>query len=94
MKKFLLIGCIILAALALWYGLKENKKNLSNENSNTTFQNNNNYSNNSWKTLIPDTCLKFNDGCNTCVRSNLNEKGACTKINCAVYQKPYCLDSE
>jgi len=50
------------------------------------------YDHNSWKTMIPDSCLSFNDGCNNCRRSSPDIMAACTRKACAEYQKPVCLD--
>jgi hypothetical protein len=48
------------------------------------------YDANSWKTIIPETCQKFSDGCNTCQRS---DKGVrCTMMACQEYKEPKCLD--
>jgi len=52
------------------------------------------YTQDSWKTMIPDTCLSFTDGCNTCSRSEGSDVAACTKMFCQQYSKPECLDSE
>jgi len=50
------------------------------------------YDHNSWKTMIPDSCLSFSDGCNNCRRSLPGSMAACTRKACSVYQKPVCLD--
>jgi uncharacterized protein YceK len=51
------------------------------------------YNTNSWKTMIPDSCLSFFDGCNNCRRSAAGEVAACTRKACFKYQKPRCLDN-
>jgi hypothetical protein len=56
----------------------------------TTYQQ---YDKDSWKKIIPETCKKFNDGCNECTRINKDSAG-CTKIGCSKYGKPYCLDTK
>ncbi len=53
---------------------------------------NNKYNTESWKSLIPNSCLKFNDGCNECIRDNEKDTPGCTKKFCEIYQKPFCLD--
>lgn len=51
-----------------------------------------NYDMSSWKTMIPDSCLSYFDGCNNCRRSAAGEMAACTRKACVKYQKPRCLD--
>lgn len=51
------------------------------------------YDENSWKTMIPDSCLSYFDGCNNCRRSKPGEVTACTRKACFKYQKPRCLDN-
>jgi hypothetical protein len=50
------------------------------------------YNHDSWKTMIPDSCLTFFDGCNNCRRSAAGEVAACTRMACIKYKKPRCLD--
>lgn len=50
------------------------------------------YDQNSWKTMIPDSCLSFFDGCNNCRRSSSSAVAACTRKACIKYEKPVCLD--
>jgi hypothetical protein len=52
------------------------------------------YDANSWKTMIPDTCLHYFDGCNICRRSAAGEVAACTRKACYQYRKPECLDAK
>lgn len=52
------------------------------------------YDANSWKTLIPESCLSYFDGCNTCRRSAAGEMAACTRKACMEYRKPECLDDK
>jgi len=52
------------------------------------------YDSESWKTIIPDSCNSFFDGCNTCTRSEGSDLVACTKKGCFGYQEPRCLDDE
>jgi len=47
----------------------------------------------SWKTIIGDECRSFFDGCNNCFRES-GEMAACTRMACAVYQQPRCLDDD
>lgn len=51
------------------------------------------YDENSWRTIIDDSCMSFFDGCNTCYR-NADDGliAACTEMFCNEYQKPECLD--
>lgn len=51
------------------------------------------YNEDSWKTLIPENCQSFSDGCNTCTRA-LGGEPACTKMFCETYAEPKCLDNE
>jgi len=50
------------------------------------------YDENSWKTMIPASCLSYFDGCNNCRRSTAGEMAACTRKACVKYQQPACLD--
>ena len=50
------------------------------------------YDQNSWKTMLPDTCQSFFDGCNNCRRSPGSSVIACTRKYCDKYAKPVCLD--
>jgi len=50
------------------------------------------YNADSWKTIIPDTCTSYFDGCNNCFRTTGIEVSACTKKACSEYRKPVCLD--
>jgi len=46
----------------------------------------------SWKTMIPDSCLHFSDGCNGCFRNQPGGQVGCTLMACNFYSKPYCKD--
>lgn len=50
------------------------------------------YDRNSWKTMIPDNCKSFFDGCNHCRRSDDSDMAMCTKKMCMEYQRPKCFD--
>ena len=50
------------------------------------------YDQNSWQELIPEDCVAFFDGCNTCRRSPGTGVAACTRKACAAYTRPYCMD--
>jgi len=50
------------------------------------------YDQDSWKTMIPDSCESFFDGCNNCQRSPGSEVAACTRMACEIYTKPFCRD--
>lgn len=52
------------------------------------------YDMNSWKQLIGADCKAYFDGCNNCVGSGDGRVAACTRMACAVYQSPRCLDDE
>lgn len=52
------------------------------------------YTSESWKTIVPDTCQTFTDGCNTCNRAEGSDVIACTKKACMEYERPTCLDAE
>jgi hypothetical protein len=47
----------------------------------------------SWKTMIPQSCQSFFDGCNNCMRTADGEV-ACTRMFCEKYDTPKCLDGE
>jgi len=48
------------------------------------------YDSESWRTLIPETCDYFFDGCNTCQRTEVGLK--CTLKACSEYGEPKCLE--
>jgi membrane-bound inhibitor of C-type lysozyme len=50
------------------------------------------YNQESWKTMIADSCTSFFDGCNNCNRMEGGSMAACTEKFCAAYQKPECLE--
>ncbi len=52
------------------------------------------YDQNSWETMIADSCMSYFDGCNNCRRNADNEFAACTKKFCQEYEEPRCLDAE
>lgn len=58
----------------------------ANDNTETT------YNQDSWQTMIDDSCISFFDGCNNCQRNTENNLAACTKKFCQTYEKPECLD--
>lgn len=45
------------------------------------------------KTLIPETCQSFFDGCNNCTRM-ADWEAACTRMACEQYEAPRCTDDE
>lgn len=47
----------------------------------------------SWKTVIPESCQSFFDGCNQCTKTADGE-AACTEMYCEKYDTPKCLDDE
>jgi len=50
---------------------------------------------NSWRDIIAHDCQAFFDGCNNCRRGSADSTvAACTRMACAEYQKPRCLDEE
>ncbi len=51
------------------------------------------YDQNSWETMIPESCASFFDGCNNCNRTP-GSAAACTRMFCEQYQEPKCLDDE
>ena len=51
------------------------------------------YDANSWQSVIADDCRAFFDGCNNC-RREPGKIAACTRMACAVYQQPRCLDTQ
>ena len=50
------------------------------------------YSADSWRELIGDSCRHFYDGCNTCTRAPDAAQAACTRKACLRYEAPHCLD--
>ncbi len=50
------------------------------------------YNSESWKSIIPETCTSYFDGCNNCSRTAGIEVSACTKKACQQYQRPTCLE--
>ncbi|HEY7774250.1 MAG TPA: MliC family protein [Marinagarivorans sp.] len=50
------------------------------------------YDQNSWREIIPESCLHFTDGCNQCTRSAEGGVAACTRKACFKYEMPRCLD--
>ncbi len=52
------------------------------------------YDENSWKTMIPSSCVSFFDGCNNCTRMEGSTEAACTRMFCETYQKPECRDTK
>lgn len=52
------------------------------------------YDSESWKTMIPESCSSYFDGCNNCNKAPGSEMGACTRKFCEEYQEPRCLDEE
>lgn len=52
------------------------------------------YDANSWESMIPETCISYFDGCNTCHRDLETGLAGCTKKACQQYEMPACLDDE
>jgi len=50
------------------------------------------YTQESWREMIPEDCMAYFDGCNTCRRNPQNGIAACTRKACFAYAKPYCMD--
>lgn len=69
----------------IWIQLGDNKSNL-NLNQDQV------YNSESWKEIIPDTCMRFYDGCNECFRQEGSNLVSCTEIGCETYSRPKCLD--
>lgn len=88
---------LVLSACTLSIPKKDQDQN-NNQNTNQVVNTNNSaepeYDQNSWQTIIPANCLRFNDGCNDCFRSEAGAVAGCTKKACAVYQKPSCTDTD
>lgn len=78
MKKIIVFVIIIIIVLGVAFIVNQNKS----------------YDEDSWRQIIPDSCLKFNDGCNECFREKPgDQKLTCTLKYCGgEYQKPVCLD--
>ncbi len=82
MKKLLTLGVLALSVFTLFSCTQ--KEELKEPD--YTFE--------SYKTMIPETCKSFFDGCNNCFRTEGSESVGCTKMFCQKYEKPKCLDSE
>jgi len=52
------------------------------------YEGNERYNESSWELILPDTCQRYFDGCNTCQKDS-----GCTELWCDVYEAPRCLDS-
>lgn len=52
------------------------------------------YNQDSWRSMIPESCAHFFDGCNKCSREPGADVAACTRMACVKYQKPQCLDDQ
>lgn len=52
------------------------------------------FDSNSWRTLIPENCQTYFDGCNNCTRDPQSGETVCTRDICEVYEEPRCLDGE
>lgn len=98
LKILLLCSSIFILSACTLPAFKKTPVQNNNQNTNEVVNTNdpadNEYNQDSWQSLIAKNCLSFNDGCNECFRSEAGASAACTKKACAVYQKPYCLDSE
>ena len=93
-KILLLFSSILILSACTLPAFKKIPVQNTNQVVNTNDSTNNEYNQDSWQSLIAKNCLSFNDGCNDCFRSEAGAVAGCTKKACAVYQKPYCLDSE
>ncbi len=93
---FVIAFAFLLSACTLPWSKNELNSNTNQPNINQVNNNENAsaYDADSWKTLIPENCLRFNDGCNDCFRSEAGATAGCTKKACAVYQKPSCTDTD
>ncbi|MDD3262816.1 MAG: hypothetical protein PHR61_03135 [Candidatus Absconditabacteria bacterium] len=78
MKKLILIALLFTSFILV--GCTQNPQEIS-------------YDQDSRKTMIPETCKSFFDGCNNCSRMNDGENIACTKMFCETYEEPKCLDT-
>lgn len=52
------------------------------------------YGPDSWKSIIPESCAHFFDGCNTCTRAPDAKMAVCTRKACMAYKEPKCLDEK
>jgi hypothetical protein len=92
---FIIVFAFSLSACTLPWSKNELNSNTNQPNINQVNNNENTsaYDSDSWKTLIAENCLRFNDGCNDCFRNETGATPGCTKKACAVYQKPTCSDT-
>jgi len=92
-KKLLLILIILIISFISFLYFSRYTIKLSNINQalpNITLRK---YNYESWKTILPKTCIRFSDGCNFCTR--VDDGGAfCTRRGCGEYSKPICLDQK
>lgn len=99
MKKINIFLLLILSTLVLSACAKQSEINqeapLLNEANNINQEEANpimSYNSESWKSLIPESCQAFSDGCNNCRRVEGSSDAACTMMFCETYQEPVCLD--
>jgi len=76
MRKLFLIGTLSTLLLLTGCSQTTNEKN---------------YNQDSRKTIIPETCTSFFDGCNNCNKIGNDTEIACTKMFCQTYEEPKCL---
>lgn len=97
MKYSLLLSCSAVAVLLMGAGCATTSPDTITEDGTMTEPNEGvmksvTYDEQSWKTIIPDSCQSFSDGCNICNRAEGSDIAACTKKFCVTYEKPACLD--
>ena len=51
------------------------------------------YNKDSWKEIIPEDCVGFFDGCNSCSKDEA-WVATCTMMYCDEYQEPRCTDGD
>lgn len=92
MKKTLLLPVFALFALALAGCTTPAQPTTPDVQTETDSQVVAQYTADSRKEMIPDSCQSFYDGCNHCNKMEGDDIAACTKMYCEIYSEPYCKD--
>lgn len=89
-KKTLFVGANLILAWILTGCLSTHYSNTNTEGTWDQKQ----FNSESWRTLIPESCNAFFDGCNQCMRNGTGEDIACTLQYCENYEEPRCIDND
>ena len=91
MKKLIIIFTLISSLILTWCGEKNQTEPENSWNEDSSKEQT--YNSESWKTIIPEDCMRFFDWCNSCSRSE-DWEITCTMMFCEEYQEPKCMDDE